>query len=174
MSFQKWLRIVLPEIQLIDFVQKEGFRGKKRRTALGQQHMVGAGSIPRGTSIPVSNHANIPQSGGAVREAARDATLGIKNLTLNRSNEELDHLFNEIKDTLHQHVLGQQTYIDDLLVCFKRAFLERDKGSVQNTILLSGPPGTGKSLSLKILINELYKKKLTPYKRRGCSSMNIP
>ena len=31
MSFQKWLRIVIPEIQLIDFIQKEGFRGKKQK-----------------------------------------------------------------------------------------------------------------------------------------------
>jgi SpoVK/Ycf46/Vps4 family AAA+-type ATPase len=164
MGFQKWLRIVLPEIQLIDFIQKEGFRGKKQRTVRGRQQIVGASGIPSGSDIPRSNHANIPQSGGAMREAARDAKLGIKNLTLNTSNEELDQLFNEIRDTLNHHVLGQERYIDDLLVCFKKAFLAREKGAIQNAILLGGPSGTGKSLSLNILIHELYKKKLTPYK----------
>ncbi|MCM3729019.1 hypothetical protein M3226_25595 [Neobacillus cucumis] len=165
MGLQKWLRIVLPEIQLIDFIQKEGFRGKKQRTALGRQTMAGvSSSIPSGSNIPGPHHAGIPQSSGAIKEAARDVTLGIKNLTLNRSNEELDHLFNEIKHTLNSHVLGQGRYIDDLLVCFKKSFLARDKGSIQNTILLCGPSGTGKNLSLNIMINELYKKKLTPYK----------
>lgn len=164
MSFQKWLRIVLPEIQLIDFIQKEGFRGKKQRNIMRTQTGVGGGAVPSSSAIPSTNSSRIPQSGGAMREAARDARLGIKNLTLNRSNEELDQLFQDIKTILNTHVLGQARYIDDLLVCYKKAFLARNKGSVQNTILLSGPAGTGKSLSLTILINELYKKKLTPYK----------
>lgn len=171
MSFQKWLRIVLPEVQLIDFIQKEGFRGKKNRNVMRTQTSVGGGSVPPGSAIPTSNHSAIPQSGGAMKEAARDARLGIKNLTLNRSNDELDQLFEEIKSILNTHVLGQVRYIDDLLVCYKKAFLARNKGSVQNTILLSGPAGTGKSLSLNILINELYKKKLTPYK--GYSTLDL-
>src|SRR4051794_38341527 len=147
MSFQKWLRIVIPEIQLIDFIQKEGFRGKKQKKVMESQARVGVGSIPSGSNIPSMSHGGLPQSSGAIKEAARDAKLGIKNLTLHRSNEELDHLFNEIKDTVNKHVLGQTRYIDDLLVCFKKAFLARDKGSIQNTILLSGPSGTGKNLS---------------------------
>ncbi|SMQ78410.1 AAA+-type ATPase, SpoVK/Ycf46/Vps4 family [Bacillus sp. OV166] len=164
MSFQKWLRIVIPEIQLIDFIQKEGFRGKKQRKILEKQAVAGVNSIPSGSNMPSTNHGGIPQSGGAIKEAAKDARLGIKNLSLNRSNDELDQLFNEIKFTLNNHVLGQTRFIDDLLVCFKKAFLARNKGTVQNTMLIGGPSGTGKNLSLNILINELYKKKLTPYK----------
>ena len=44
------------------------------------------------------------------------------------------------------------------LYVFKKAFLARDKGNIQNTILLSGPTGTGKNRSLNILINELYQE----------------
>ena len=166
MSFQKWLRIVIPEIQLIDFIQKEGFRGKKQKMVQHRQASVraGSGSIPNGSIHAAGHHAGIPQSSGAVREAARDATLGIKNLTLHKSNEELDQLFEDIKNTLNHHVMGQQKYIDDLLVSYKKAFLARAKGDIQNTILLSGPAGTGKNRSLHILMNELYQKKLIPYK----------
>lgn len=188
MAFGKWLRIVLPEVQLIDFIQKEGFRGKKQRNVPGRQAMVGTGRNPGSTatgkpsgvnagtsrtgtgSIPTTGAGNIPVSGGipqstgAIKEAARDAKMGIKNLTLHRSNDELDQIFEEIRATLNTYVLGQTTYINELLVSFKRAFLARSKGSIQNTILLSGPAGTGKSLSMTILINELYKKKLIPYK----------
>jgi SpoVK/Ycf46/Vps4 family AAA+-type ATPase len=164
MSFQKWLRIVIPEVQLIDFLQKEGFRGRKQRSVLGRQASVGTSSIPTTTNNPRVNYSDIPQSSGAIKEAARDAKLGIKSFTLNKSNEELDQLFNEIKYHLNNNVLGQERYIDDLLVCFKKAFLARDKGNIQNTILISGPTGTGKNRSLNILINELYTKRLTPYK----------
>jgi hypothetical protein len=41
MSFQKWLRIVLPEVQLIDFIQKEGFLEKKQRNVMRVQTSVG-------------------------------------------------------------------------------------------------------------------------------------
>lgn len=164
MSFQKWVRIVIPEIQLLDFIQKEGFRGKKQRQRMQQQGIGGGQSIPNLSPNPSMGSAAIPQSGGAIKEAARDAKLGIKTIGLNRSNEELDQLFHEMKLTLEHNVMSQERYIEDLLVSFKKAFLSREKGVVQNKILLSGPPGTGKERSLRILINELYKKKLTPYK----------
>jgi len=166
MSLQKWLRIVLPEIQLIDFIQKEGFRGKKHQKAVTSTKTAqfGGGSIPAASKQPGRNPSALPQSSGAVKEVARDAKLGVKNLTLHKTNEELDELFREIKETLHQHVWEQERFIDDLLVSFKKAFLARNKGAVQNSILLSGPAGTGKNRSLSILVHELYKKKLTPYK----------
>ena len=163
MSFQKWLRVVIPEVQLLDFIKKEGFQGKKHQSIVGTQ-MSSAGSIPSGSIHRNPQHSSVPQSGSAVNEVVRDATLGLKTMALNKSNEELDQLFNEIRQTLNQNVLGQSRYIDDLLVGFKRAFLARKKGSVQNKILLSGPPGTGKNRSLNILVNELFKKKLIPYK----------
>ena len=51
MSFQKWLRIVIPEIQLIDFIQKEGFRGKKQKMVQDRQVSVrtGSGNISNGS-----------------------------------------------------------------------------------------------------------------------------
>lgn len=164
MSLQKWIRIVIPEIQLFDFIQKEGFRGKKRTNVRQQQTAVGSAAIPNMSPNPRLNQSTVPQSAGAIKEAARDARLGIKTIGLNKSNEELDQLFHEIKLTLQHNVMSQERYIEDLLVSFKRAFLSREKGVVQNKILLSGPPGTGKERSLRILMNELYKKKLTPYK----------
>ena len=144
--------------------KKKGLEERNKEMLWEDKHRVGAGSIPSSSNIPRTNHSGIPQSSGAMKEVARDASLGIKSLTLNKSNEELDQLFNEMKATLNSLVLGQKRYIDDLLVCFKKAFLARNKGNIQNTILLSGPTGTGKNRSLNILINELYKKKLTPYK----------
>ena len=42
-SFKKWLRIILPEVQLIDFINKEGFQGKQKQSVAGAQIPVGGG-----------------------------------------------------------------------------------------------------------------------------------
>ena len=167
MSIQKWLRIVFPEIQLYDFVKAKGFRGDQQRSGMPTTATMG-GDGRIATSVnhsPGMQNTKLPQTTGAVKEAVHDAKMGMKNLTLTNTNEELDTIFDDIKLKLNYQVLAQEKYIDDLLVSFKTAFLAREKGAVQNTILLAGPAGTGKNRSISILINELYKKKLIPYNR---------
>lgn len=166
MSFQKWLRIILPEVQLFDFIKAQGFKGnQQKQTATLQTNQGGAVTTPGiAPNIPSSNH-NLPQTTGAMQEVIQDTKKGIKNLSLHQSNDELDTIFDDIKIELNRKVFSQERYIDDLLVSFKTAFLAREKGAVQNTILLAGPAGTGKKRSLTILIDELYRKKLIPYKR---------
>ena len=162
-SLQKWLRIVLPEIQLIDFINKEGFRGNKQKNVMQARKTVTGGSIPN-SPLHSPTASSIPQSSSAVNEVVKDARLGIKSMALNKSNEELDQLFYEIEQVLDQQILGQSRYIEDLLTSFKKAFLARNKGAVQNKILLCGPSGTGKSRSIHKVVYELYNKKLIPYK----------
>ncbi|WP_050615559.1 AAA family ATPase [Bacillus testis] len=167
MSFQKWLRIIFPEVQLYDFVKAQGFKGNqsKQTATLQTKHPKGAVSSAAGPQIPGSGHQHLPQTSGAMQEVFQDAKKGIKSVGLHQTNEELDAIFDSIKIELNENVFSQQRYIDDLLVSFKTAFLAREKGTVQNTILLAGPAGTGKTRSLTILIGTLYKKKLIPYKR---------
>ena len=167
MSIQKWLRIVFPEIQLYDFVKAQGFRGNRQGSNMSTATAVSGNgrTLTSAKHIPGMQSTNLPQTSGAMKEVVHDAKMGMKNLTLTKTNEELDALFNDIKWSLNQQVLAQERYIDDLLVSFKTAFLAREKGAVQNTILLAGPAGTGKNKSITILVNELYKKKLIPYNR---------
>ena len=60
--------------------------------------------------------------------------------------------------------LGKVVILKICLSVSNEPFWLRQKGSVQNKILLSGPPGTGKNRSVGVLVNELFKKKLIPYK----------
>ena len=166
MSIQKWLRIILPEIQLYDFIKAQGFRGNKQKNVGYRKNTIASegGAAVSTHYNPRNQTTNLPQTSGAMKEVVQDASKGVKNLGLNKSNEELDAIFNKIKLEMNKSVLAQERFVDDLLVSFKKAFLAREKGSVQNTILLSGPAGTGKNKSMKVLVNELYKNKLVPYK----------
>ncbi|GAM12823.1 AAA family ATPase [Mesobacillus selenatarsenatis] len=163
MGFQRWLRILLPELQLVDYVQAKGFRGKKQRMGGQAQAMVHPGAL-RTESVGGSPQ-HVPHSAGGVGEVVKDAKYGMKQMGLNRSNEELDTIFAEIKKDLNSKILRQEAFIDELLVSYKKAFFKREKGKVQNTILLAGPAGTGKYTTLQLLVDQLYKKKLVPYKR---------
>lgn len=168
MSFQKWIRIIFPEIQLVDFVKAKGMNGKKQdRLQTTMQGGMNTTTASKGVlqSNQSSGHGHYPQSTGAVKEVFQDAKRGIKSLTLNQTNEELDLLFEDIRLELNDRILSQEKYIEDLLVGFKTSFFAREKGAIQNTILLGGPSGTGKSESISVLIQELYKKKLIPYNR---------
>ncbi|WHX41256.1 AAA family ATPase [Mesobacillus sp. AQ2] len=163
MGFQKWLRILLPELQLVDYVQAKGFRGKKQRMGAQAQTMTHSGALR--TESVGGNPQHVPHSAGAVGEVVKDARYGIKQMGLNRSNDELDTIFAEIKKELNGRILRQGAFIDELLVSYKKAFFKREKGKVQNAILLAGPAGTGKFTTLQLLIDQLYKKKLVPYKK---------
>ncbi|MDQ6598112.1 AAA family ATPase [Bacillus salipaludis] len=164
MNLQKWVRILLPEIQLFDYVQAKGFTGKKTKLV---RSSISVNSVrTNGQQSPISNiPENIPHSSAAVKEVLQDAKAGVKQFVLNRSNDELDAIFKEIKNVLNGEILGQGSFIDELLVSYKKAFFKRAKGTIQNTILVSGPTGTGKMTAISLLINQLYKKKLVPYNR---------
>ncbi|WP_114571935.1 AAA family ATPase [Exiguobacterium flavidum] len=163
MGFQKWIRILIPELQLIDFVKEKGFASKKQRIGKQAQTMVSAGAL-RTDSIS-GGPQHVPHSVGAVGEVVKDAKYGIKQMGLNRSNEELDVIFQEIKQELNARILRQGSFIDELSVAYKSAFFKREKNKIQNTILLAGPAGTGKFTTVELLVDQLYKKKLVPYRR---------
>ncbi|MEI5905866.1 AAA family ATPase [Bacillus spongiae] len=163
MGFQKWLRILLPELQLVDYVWANGFRSKKQR--MGGQAQAMAHSGAQRTESSSGNPQHVPHSASGVGEVVKDAKYGLMQMGLNRSNEELDTIFVEIKKGLNRRILRQDAFIDELLVSYKKAFFNREKGKVQNIILLAGPAGTGKFTTLQLLVDQLYKKKLVPYKQ---------
>ena len=164
MNLQKWVRVLIPEIQLFDYVQAKGFTGKKTKMAYSS---VSANSVrANGVNSTVSQGPqHVPHSSAAVKEVLQDARVGVKQFGLNRSNEELDSIFAEIKKVMNMEILHQEPFIDELLVSYKKAFFKREKGKLQNTILVSGPTGTGKMTAIHILIDQLYKKKIVPYNR---------
>lgn len=161
MSFSQILRILLPEIQIVDFIQKHGWRGKKRILNINSSIT----TIKTEKNLVNSITTNYgPNSVNSIKEVAIDAKKGLKNLTLNNSSKDLDDIFQEIEQELNYKVWGQKDFIQKLVTSYKKAFLAGDKKKVQNVILLCGSHGTGKKRALSLLVDQLYKKRLIPYK----------
>ncbi|WP_368504366.1 AAA family ATPase [Alkalihalophilus sp. As8PL] len=165
-SFEKWLRIVLPEVQLFDYVKQHGFITKKNRSS----HIAMGSSANQvtstGSSHPMSTAAShSPVSAHAVKEVTRDAKRGFKQLRTTSQTDNLDELFIEMETYLNRQVIGQDAFIQNLTTCYKKAFLHHQKGIVQQVLLVGGPKGTGKSLSLTYLMEQLYQKRLIPYRK---------
>jgi SpoVK/Ycf46/Vps4 family AAA+-type ATPase len=170
MNYQKWIRIIFPEIQLVDFL-------KERKAAARMRSSSNLSNISRGpgsphfpsvahpsTSIPGTAPLG-PNSPAAVREVLTDVKRGVKQLGIDHSFLNLDDKFAEIIKELNERIWAQHSYIGQLAAAFKKAFLANEKGSVRNVILISGPAGTGKKTTLGLLIQLLNEKNLTPYKR---------
>ncbi|WP_238457980.1 AAA family ATPase [Alkalihalobacterium alkalinitrilicum] len=171
-SLQKWLRIILPEVQLFDYVKQHGLITKKKRN--GRMN-----SIPTSTtnSNTYASHKSTPSihqrpsqqhspiSSSSVKDVARDAKKGVQQLRTNTNYDRLDEVFENIRLTLRQQVIEQDPFIEQLVAAYKKAFLQGEKGVVQQSILLAGPKGTGKMLGLSILVEQLYQHRLIPYRK---------
>lgn len=65
--------------------------------------------------------------------------------------------FADIEMQVKKITVGQDKYIEDLIIAFKRPTIAGNKTkNIKNTILLTGPTGTGKKMILNQLNNQLY------------------
>lgn len=171
MSFQKWLRIVIPEVQLLDYIKQHGFLTKKNRGNLSSRNQTMTRTVQETTNHPTMNrhtgslNQSTPLSTGSVKEVATDAKRGVQQLRTTTNNNQIDEIFEKISHFLKLQVQDQELFIEQLVVAFKRAFLHRKRGQIQQKILTSGPEGTGKMLSLTLLIEQLYQHRLIPYRK---------
>ncbi|MEO3945795.1 AAA family ATPase [Gorillibacterium sp. CAU 1737] len=171
MARLKWLRILFPEVQLLDFIQQKGFIQTKS-SRLKKTSSTGSMGLPAnhsslapsvGFSAAVPSALN-PASGEAMKEVFQDVKRGVKSATLQQTAGRIDPLFSEVLQSLKNRIHDQSEFLDQLIIPYKKAILEQDNTKVQSTILLSGLPGTGKKSSLAMLIALLYDKRLIGYK----------
>ncbi|RAP74367.1 AAA family ATPase [Paenibacillus montanisoli] len=169
-SFQRWLRIVLPEVQIIDYVKQHGFRSKKKRITAGTVHSSlpsrsqGASTAARNMTT-ISSRAASPLVTASIKEVVTDTKRGLQQLRANSNVNNIDEVFDKVIQSLSRELLDQNDFIEGLTTAYKRAFLSRRKGVIQQTILLAGPEGTGKIGGLSLLIEQLYQQRLIPYRK---------
>ena len=71
--------------------------------------------------------------------------------------------FEGLPAVLRQQVLGQDDFLNDLILSFKRPFvMGNTEKSVQNSILLYGPKGSGRHAALHALTQELAARHILP------------
>lgn len=160
-NFSRFLRILLPEIQLLDYLNERGWRGDKDPVNIAAPTVTLSNGGIQFSAAPDYG----PTSVESVKEVIYDARRGVKSLTLNRSPKDLDDIFAEITGELNKRIIGQEEFIQKMVAVYKKAFIASNPKKVQNTILLTGPEGTGKKKTLSLLIDQMYKKRLISYDR---------
>lgn len=78
------------------------------------------------------------------------------------NNNKVEDAFDDISDELPQYVVGQDEFLEELVLVFKKSFLvENDNKSYRNMCIVIGPNGTGRNYAIKVLAKFLYIQKLT-------------
>lgn len=71
-------------------------------------------------------------------------------------------IFDEIETSLNEIVLGQNRAVNDVCIAFRRPYVTGNNPmKTRNTIIISGPNGTGRHLIVQSMLNELKKHGLT-------------
>ncbi|RKN83911.1 AAA family ATPase [Paenibacillus ginsengarvi] len=172
----KTIKFLLPEIQLIDLVRQEGFIARSRRapeayreetsyyegnqqSAPMPTYQTGGGNFVPNASGQAA-FAGTSQSSPQQRQ--QSAAYGeTESRTRKLSTRELDDIFEEVAAYLNRRVIGQQSFVADLIAAYKRGYLDDRTDAARQTILLAGAAGTGKKTALGILNEQLHRYKLT-------------
>ncbi len=75
-----------------------------------------------------------------------------------RAAVELDS-FNDIAPRVEEKIFGQEEFLKQLVIAFKRPFVMPEKeGFPRNSLYVTGPEDSGKHTALRITVEELYRK----------------
>lgn len=169
-SKQKFINVVkflFPEFQLIDLVKQEGFIAKKQPKPItsnntAQTYTANTYSTTYQSNIfysTTSTNAWNDQSAATSTQTFR-TNPNVQNK--GPSSKQLDDIFEEIKRKINNQIIGQQSFVLDLVAAYKQGFMNDQMNGIKNVILLAGAAGTGKKTTLELLLSELYLYGLIP------------
>lgn len=124
-----------------------------------------AGQINRDFQITSQDLAEFKQSSGISMSmpgmTAANAASAVDEGPIVISNADALSSFAGISDELKSKIFGQDEFIKKLVIAFKRPFVsERDDDDAGNSIFITGPSCTGKHYALKLIVEELGKRKV--------------
>lgn len=170
LDYKKILKFLFPEYQIIEIWRKYGFFVRSRPSRTNE-----AVTTVHRSAI---SYTGLPQEGDAQSEAdqatranwdsydsmkqgmvLRDrGTLSYENA--NKSGDIIER-FASIRSELSRKMIGQNAYLDQLCIAFKRPYIVGlEPGKPLNTIFIMGPVGSGRHMSVRLIVSEMYKQKL--------------
>lgn len=180
MPKSKLLRILFPEIQVIDHIKEVGIidkdHFKKNKRTLEKTNINMKNKISNKAKSSTSNITNFDSAQSIPSKPTKPlinqtaTSNSVKSNTITKK-QELDTIFNSIESTLSEYVLGQNDYISKLIIAFKRPFAYGKEDGVKNTIFITGPTGSGRHLSVKAIGRFLKENKLI--KKSGIHSIDL-
>ncbi|MEG0307537.1 MAG: hypothetical protein RR636_06315 [Clostridium sp.] len=182
LNMSKLVRILLPEIQVIDHIKENGIINKehfkKNKKGLSSAITNAKSQVGKKVASNISNTIDSTlQSVQNISSQSKNST-GSKSevsnnskLNSNINKQELDNAFNIVENKLSDYVLGQKEYLSKLTIAFKRPFVYGKKDDVSNTIFITGPKGSGRHLSVKAITKFLKEQKVI--KGNGVCSIDL-
>ncbi|TGL61699.1 AAA family ATPase [Leptospira sarikeiensis] len=146
-SFLSIIRFIFPEFQVLEFIWKND------------------NSSTNSFSSPIQGGNNNPSPLSIQSQATllKNIKKKIQNVSSPNHKDVNEGIFAEIYDTLTTEILEQQDFLKSLISAVKLPYLNDRSGEILNTILVAGPPGTGKKKALNEIVKELNSKNFLAY-----------
>ena len=161
------IKFLFPEWQVIDAIKRNGFiampkknKNVSQTAKVGQMQNSGqVAELSNGSNINQTTQKNIINKTNSFPQG-NTASYQYNN-TVKYDTGNISEIFNAIRRELGSAVIGQNNYLDNLCVAFKRPFvMGYDKFKPKNIMLLIGNRGTGKHYSISLMANAMKQKNL--------------
>ncbi|MFA9457948.1 AAA family ATPase [Halalkalibacter sp. AB-rgal2] len=155
--WKKWSRIIIPELQLLDFKQREENSHQVENQSIRySSQSIGGQEVAQRQMTPIENSSL----------HSTDAKQKNKPSHTKSHKGELDEVFNRVEESVRSRVYGQDEYIANLVLFFKKQYLLGGglEGKVPS-LSVTGPKGSGKELGITEVVQTLHQHKLVRYKQ---------
>jgi SpoVK/Ycf46/Vps4 family AAA+-type ATPase len=159
------LEFLFPEWQVVEAIKKYGFISKPYKK---QNHNQSVAHTGTGANASLTNNiikSTEPDERSTfatsnVNQSENNAPYKYKD-NIKSDNSNISLSFNSIRADLDNLIIGQQRYLDNLCIAFKRPFVTGyDRVKPKNVIFILGSKGTGKQSSITNMARLLKQKKL--------------
>ncbi len=170
----KLVRILFPEIQILDHIKENGVIDKK--FIKKQRNVVNNTVVNAKNTLSQKANMNMSSTPNAIRQNEQQVmkmsdnthsgklTNNNNNISIEKNSKanklDLDNLFNLVESNLSDYVLGQKAYLSKLTNAFRRPFVYGKEDGISNTIFVTGPKGSGRHLSIKVISRFLKEYKI--------------
>ena len=163
LDISKLIRIILPEIQVLDYIKENGIIDK---SYLNNNKIKGLN-----INKSIKTNENNIKTTEHISQNNTEETIKDNERNYSSRKLEIDTAFYIIENTISNYVLGQSEYLSKLSVAFKRPYLYGKENGVISTMFITGPKGSGKHLSIQCMAKLLKEQKLI--KRSSVYQINL-
>jgi len=168
MDIKKMFKFLFPEYQIIESIREYGFIAKKENKAKSStSYQANSYSTNKETSYGMDTH-QVKQMEknkfGKHTEINSDTIIHNEKKLVKVSNDGISESFESIRNKLSTALVGQQNFLDNLIVAFKRPFITGyDNVKPKNTIFIIGEESTGRHTCIEETVKLLKQKELLSY-----------
>ncbi|MDR2342061.1 MAG: AAA family ATPase [Campylobacteraceae bacterium] len=159
MNFKSIVEFLLPELQIFEIIKQRGFIAKnEEKNSNPYKHTIK--SNKNRTFLSEYNRNSNPYK-HTIKSNKNHTFLSEYNRISTNQNQTSENRFIGIEDELKKTIIGQDEFINNLCIAFKRPFIAGyDNIKPKNTIFIFGGQSSGKALGVTAITTILANKKV--------------